>query len=200
MVKFIRPCDTTRISDNFSRHANRKPPSGLPGTDFVCGTGSNVYASAGGVVTRANFTPKSGNNIRIHHADGSTTYYLHLSSLWVKNGQTVAQGNIIGKSGSTGNSTGPHLHFSYADPNGILRDPETIIGKSDPVPVPSRRTIKFGSTGADVRYLQTKLGVATGGADGIFGPKTRRAVIAFQKSHGLVADGIVGPKTWAAIG
>lgn len=61
----------------------------------------------------------------------------------------------------------------------------------------TRPTIQLGSRGADVRYLQTKLRLT---ADGIFGPKTRAAVIAFQKSKGLTADGIVGPRTWAAIG
>lgn len=60
-----------------------------------------------------------------------------------------------------------------------------------------RATVKRGSKGNDVKYLQTKLKIA---ADGDFGPKTHAAVVAFQKSHGLVADGIVGPKTWAAIG
>ncbi|MEY4477636.1 MAG: hypothetical protein RJA31_1140 [Actinomycetota bacterium] len=61
----------------------------------------------------------------------------------------------------------------------------------------TRPTIQLGSRGADVRYLQTKLKLT---ADGIFGVKTKAAVIAFQKSKGLTADGIVGPKTWAALG
>jgi uncharacterized protein with LGFP repeats len=60
-----------------------------------------------------------------------------------------------------------------------------------------RATIQLGSRGADVKYLQTKLKLT---ADGIFGAKTKAAVIAFQKSKGLTADGIVGPKTWAALG
>ena len=58
-------------------------------------------------------------------------------------------------------------------------------------------TIKKGSRGADVKTLQTKLGIT---ADGIFGNATEAAVKAFQTAHGLVADGIVGAKTWAALG
>jgi murein DD-endopeptidase MepM/ murein hydrolase activator NlpD len=120
-----------------------------------------------------------------------------LSALYVRSGQQVAQNNVIGLSGNTGRSTGPHLHFSVANAQGILIDPETVIGKSDPVPAPSARTIKIGSRGAEVKYLQNRLGIL---ADGIFGLGTRRAVIAFQKARGLAADGIVGPRTWAAIG
>lgn len=60
-----------------------------------------------------------------------------------------------------------------------------------------RATIKLGSRGADVKYLQKKLKLT---ADGIFGNKTKAAVVKFQKSKGLTADGIVGPRTWAALG
>lgn len=192
----IRPCVTTAISDNYAAHIRRG--SGLPGTDYRCAIGENVFASQDGVVTRAGSTPlANGNNIRISHPDGTTSYYLHLSQLRVVVGQHVAQGNVIGLSGNTGRSTGPHLHFSIANPQGQLIDPETVIGGATPTPVPSRRTIKIGSRGADVKYLQQRLGIL---ADGIFGLGTKRAVINFQKSRLLAADGIVGPKTWAAIG
>lgn len=194
-MTFIRPCATSSISDNFAAHKARG--SGLPGTDFRCPVGEQVWAADAGVVTRANFMPANGNNIRIHHADGSTTYYLHLSRIDVRVGDTVAQHQGIGLSGNTGHSTGPHLHFSVANPAGVLIDPETVIGGVTGTPTSVRPTIKLGSTGADVRYLQQRIGV---GADGIFGPLTRRAVINFQKSHGLVADGVVGPKTWKVIG
>lgn len=196
MGTFIRPCDTTQTSDSFAAHVRRG--SGLPGLDYVCGIGSKVYAMQDGVVTRAGATPlANGNNIRIAHPDGTTSYYLHLSRLNVVVGQHVAQGNVIGLSGNTGRSTGPHLHVSIANSAGVLIDPATVIGGATPTPAPSRRSVKLGSRGADVVYLQRKLGI---GADGIFGPLTRRAVINFQRSRGLVADGIVGPRTWAAIG
>jgi murein DD-endopeptidase MepM/ murein hydrolase activator NlpD len=196
-MPFIRPISSTRISSSFADHKNRRPPSGLPGTDYPVPVGTSVHAAKSGVVTRANYGTTSGKNVRIAHPDGTTSYYLHLSRIDVTNGQHVSQGQVIGKSGNTGRSTGPHLHFAIANAQGVLVDPEKQYGSGTPAPVPSRRTIKFGSRGAEVRYLQRRLRIT---ADGLFGPLTRRAVIKFQKSHGLVADGIVGPKTWAALG
>ncbi len=61
----------------------------------------------------------------------------------------------------------------------------------------TRPTIQVGSRGTHVRYLQSKLGLTV---DGIFGARTKTAVIAFQRSKGLTADGVVGPRTWAALG
>ncbi|MGY3278108.1 peptidoglycan-binding domain-containing protein [Bradyrhizobium sp. S3.7.6] len=60
-------------------------------------------------------------------------------------------------------------------------------------------TLKLGSSGPDVITLQAKAALGTIVVDGEFGPKTRDAVIAFQKKQGLVADGVVGPQTWAAL-
>lgn len=198
---YIRPCKTSNVSDNFAAHVRRG--SGLPGTDFTCPVGEAVVASNGGVVTRANNLGASGYNVRIHHPDGKTSYYLHLSAFRVKNGDTVMQGQVIGLSGGrkgapgAGSSTGPHLHFSIADESGRLIDPQTVIGKeSVDTPVVIPKTIKLGSIGDAVRLAQRKLGIR---ADGIFGPITRRAVINFQKRKGLVADGVVGPKTWKAL-
>ena len=66
-----------------------------------------------------------------------------------------------------------------------------------------RKTLRMGSVGSDVKYLQTRLtalGYHVGGIDGIFGVNTCNAVIEFQSEHRLVADGVVGAKTWAKIG
>lgn len=195
-MTYIRPCRTSRVSDDFAAHVRRR--SGLPGIDFTCATGERVWAAEAGVVTRAERSAANGINVRIRHKDGRTSYYLHLSRLDVTNGQHVDQGQTVGLSGNTGNSTGPHLHFSITNPAGTLVDPAPLLkDPSKPQPEPTRRTIKFGSRGDDVRYLQRKLGIS---ADGIFGPLTRRAVINFQKRHLLAADGIVGPRTWAVIG
>jgi len=194
---YIRPTSkTTKITDDWREHKARG--SGLPGTDWATPIGERIFAPADGVVTRAGSTPAAnGKNIRILHDDGFTTYHLHLSRIDVATGQRVVQGQVIGLSGNTGKSTGPHYHLSVANPAGQLIDPETIIGKETGTEVKSLRTIKLGSRGPAVKYLQLRLGVF---ADGLFGPMTRRAVIRFQKSKGLVADGIVGPKTWKALG
>jgi pyruvate/2-oxoglutarate dehydrogenase complex dihydrolipoamide acyltransferase (E2) component len=153
--------------------------------------------------------------------------YLHLSRIDVAVGQTVEQGQVIGLSGASGKGSergyGPHLHFSFRSGGspasgtgnqdfqeilkewGVDKAPATTQAtppkakapaKTKPAPV-TRATVRAGTTGEDVRYLQTKLGIT---ADGIFGRQTQAAVKAYQQGSGLVVDGIVGPKTWAAIG
>ena len=78
--------------------------------------GDDVVASAPGTVTTANKTGRTGYGrwVRVTHADGETTVYAHLSSVAVSLGQVVDQGQLLGRLGSTGNSTGPHLHYEQA--------------------------------------------------------------------------------------
>ena len=88
---------------------NNKPHTGI---DYGCPEGTDVYASADGVVKYAEFDKTGfGNTIIIRHNNGKATLYAHLSKIFAYVGQTVKQGNAIGLSGSTGNTTGPHLHF-----------------------------------------------------------------------------------------
>lgn len=81
------------------------------GMDFPKPTGTPVLAAAGGRITYAGRQSGYGNLIEITHRDGLKTRYGHLSAILVANGQGVSAGQIIGKVGSTGRSTGPHLHF-----------------------------------------------------------------------------------------
>ncbi len=81
------------------------------GVDFAVAQGTSVYASKSGVVTVASYNDINGNYIKLQHPDGSMTYYLHLDTFAVSAGDSVVQGQKIGTVGSTGNSTGPHLHF-----------------------------------------------------------------------------------------
>ncbi|MFG2194783.1 M23 family metallopeptidase [Streptomyces sp. NPDC048639] len=81
------------------------------GQDLVVPTGTPVKAAHGGTIVEAGWGGSYGNNIVIKHGDRTYTQYGHLSQLGVSPGQTVKTGQVIGKSGSTGNSTGPHLHF-----------------------------------------------------------------------------------------
>ncbi len=81
------------------------------GVDFHAASGTSVVAVGSGTVVEAGWGGAYGNNIVIRMNDGSYTQYGHLSSIGVSVGQRVGSGDQIGLSGSTGNSTGPHLHF-----------------------------------------------------------------------------------------
>ena len=81
------------------------------GIDFVAETGRRVVAAAGGVVTVAEYHPQYGYMIDIDHGNDFSSRYAHLSRLGVKQGQIVKRGQEIARSGNTGRSTGPHLHF-----------------------------------------------------------------------------------------
>ncbi len=81
------------------------------GVDFIASSGTTVKAVGAGTVVSAGWAGAYGNEVVIRHADGKYSQYAHLSSLSVSSGQSVTAGQSIGLSGSTGNSTGPHLHF-----------------------------------------------------------------------------------------
>ncbi|MGW9286789.1 peptidoglycan DD-metalloendopeptidase family protein [Streptomyces albidoflavus] len=81
------------------------------GVDFSASSGTSVKAIGAGTVVSAGWSGSYGNEVVIKHADGKYSQYAHLSSLSVSSGQSVTPGQQIGLSGSTGNSTGPHLHF-----------------------------------------------------------------------------------------
>ncbi|WMX44118.1 M23 family metallopeptidase [Streptomyces roseicoloratus] len=81
------------------------------GADFIASSGTTVRAVGPGTVHSAGWSGAYGNEVVIKHADGTYSQYAHLSSLSVSAGQSVSGGQQIGLSGSTGNSTGPHLHF-----------------------------------------------------------------------------------------
>lgn len=104
----------TRIS---SEYGNRIHPTlGVTqfhnGLDMAAPHGSPILAAEGGVVIAASYNATMGNYIMINHGSGLYTIYMHASALYVSSGQTVSRGEKIAAVGSTGRSTGPHLHFS----------------------------------------------------------------------------------------
>ncbi len=103
-----------RVSSSFSPR-RKNPVTGriLPhnGTDFSMPIGTPVLSTGDGVVTRVKDHPFAGKYIEIQHSGQYVTRYLHLSRILVKKGQRVKRGEMIAKSGNTGRSTGPHLHF-----------------------------------------------------------------------------------------
>lgn len=103
-----------RVSSSFSpkrRHPVTGRMSPHNGTDFSMSTGTSVLSTGDGIVTRVKDHPYAGKYIEIQHSGRYVTRYLHLSRILVKKGQKVKRGELIAKSGNTGRSTGPHLHF-----------------------------------------------------------------------------------------
>ena len=98
------------------------------GVDLVGSTGTPVVATRSGVITTAVFHRTCGNHIWINHGDGYKSVYMHLDTMTVSVGQYVVAGQQIGTVGSTGGSTGPHLHFGVAY-NGNYLDPLPLIKK-----------------------------------------------------------------------
>lgn len=98
------------------------------GIDLRASTGTKVYAANSGTVTTSGYSSAWGNYIIISHGGGVTTLYAHLSKRSVSQGAKVSQGAVIGYTGNTGYSTGPHLHFEI-DKNGASYDPMTEFKK-----------------------------------------------------------------------
>ena len=126
---FTHPCPGySRISSTFGyRNA---PLAGAStnhkGVDFAAPTGTPIYAAAAGTVTSAGYSGKAGNLIIINHGNGLLTYYMHCNTIFVSAGQKVSKGQNIGQVGTTGNSTGPHLHFQVMS-NGTPVNPMNYL-------------------------------------------------------------------------
>lgn len=101
--------------------------SGHLAIDIAAGTGAPIYAADSGVVVFAGWDSNGyGNVVMIDHQNGYHTLYAHLNSITVRCGSSAGQGQVIGYAGSTGNSTGPHLHFEVRYLGGFL-NPWTVL-------------------------------------------------------------------------
>lgn len=102
------------------------------GIDYAVPLGTPVLAADAGLVVKAAWdTSGYGNHVRIQHSDGYMTVYGHLSVIDVKVGDRVNAGDVVGRSGSTGYSTGPHLHFEVRK-DGVPIDPEPLLTSAAP--------------------------------------------------------------------
>ena len=126
---FLWPCPSSkRITSGFGNRA--QPTAGAStnhkGIDIGASYGASIIAAAGGRVTTAAYSSSAGNYVVISHGNGLSTVYMHCSALYVSAGQTVSAGQSIAAVGSTGYSTGNHLHFgvikngSYVNPLGYV--------------------------------------------------------------------------------
>ncbi|HDP35142.1 MAG TPA: hypothetical protein ENN29_08555 [Candidatus Hydrogenedentes bacterium] len=117
-----------RITSNFGyrRDPFNKRVRHHDGTDISAKHGTTVRATAKGVVRKAEYMSYLGNTIVVDHGNGMRTVYAHLSSMDVRPGQAVGRGDAIGRVGSTGRSTGPHLHYEV-HVNGRQVDPAKYL-------------------------------------------------------------------------
>ncbi|MCI8328402.1 MAG: peptidoglycan DD-metalloendopeptidase family protein [Oscillibacter sp.] len=122
---YIWPVNSRYIS---SAVGGRVSPGGIGSTDHKgtdiarVGYNSSVYAAKAGQVIISEYSSSYGHYVVVYHGAGNTTLYAHMSSRKVSVGQTVKQGDVLGITGSTGRSTGPHLHFEVKE-NNVIIDP-----------------------------------------------------------------------------
>lgn len=109
----LMPVNGVTPSSNFGTRLDpfSKKLSVHNGIDFVAPIGTPIHAAQAGTVKSAGLTPQFGWNVELDHGNGMTTRYAHAYRLWVRPGDQVSEGQKIAEVGSTGKSTGPHLHF-----------------------------------------------------------------------------------------
>lgn len=121
------PLENSRITSGFG--LRKSPTTGEfefhNAIDIAAPMGDPIFAVANGKVVGSNFDSSLGNYIVVEHANGFRTKYGHCSELLVEEGMVVREGEVIAKIGSTGDSTGPHVHFA-ASKNGVYFNPEYL--------------------------------------------------------------------------
>lgn len=123
-ISLIRPVSGT-ISSRFGARSSIRS-SAHTGLDIAASKGTTIVAAAAGTVTFSGYKGSYGNLLVITHSNGVQTYYGHCSKLYVSAGTKVSQGQAIAAVGSTGNSTGPHLHFEVRI-NGVAYNPQNYV-------------------------------------------------------------------------
>jgi murein DD-endopeptidase MepM/ murein hydrolase activator NlpD len=123
------------------------------GVDYAAPTGTPVRTVGDGVVQFAGVQSGYGKVVEVRHAQDRSTLYAHLSRIDVRTGQRVEQGRVIGAVGSTGMSTGPHLHFEFRVA-GVHQDPQRIARQTQTVKLEPADARRFGGHAAQ---LQVKL-------------------------------------------
>jgi murein DD-endopeptidase MepM/ murein hydrolase activator NlpD len=149
-----RPVDSSRYTSLFGVRNNpfHSTAAMHAGIDLAAPTGTPVHATADGIVSRAEIASDYGNLVQLNHGASVQTRYGHLSRILVKAGQSVHRGDVIALVGSTGRSTGSHLHYEVR-----------VAGRAiDPLP--------FMARGDEQLTLQQTVGPAAGSPTAIGGP------------------------------
>ncbi|MBL8579497.1 MAG: peptidoglycan DD-metalloendopeptidase family protein [Mesorhizobium sp.] len=132
-LPIANPAPGYGVSSTFG--ARRDPLLGTPamhsGMDFRAPSGADIRVTGAGTVVIAGWNGGYGRMVEVRHAGGFTTRYAHMSQVLVKEGQQVAPGDLVGKAGSSGRSTGPHLHYEiHRDGKAINPVPFLKVGKT----------------------------------------------------------------------
>lgn len=127
-AKWIIPCSYIYLSSPFGYriHPIHGTYSFHSGVDLASPSGTPIKATRAGTVTKATYDGASGYYVTVNHGDGFSSSYLHMTHFIVKAGDKVSQGQVLGYVGSTGWSTGPHLHFSIYY-NGVAQNPAAYL-------------------------------------------------------------------------
>lgn len=127
-IIYDKPCNYTRISDVFGGRTH--PITGEviwhEGIDYAAAEGTDIWAAADGVVYETGFSAEYGNYVVLLHINGDMTYYCHCQGVTVKKDNQVKRGDKIATVGSSGQSTGPHLHFALSQ-DGQFVNPENYM-------------------------------------------------------------------------
>lgn len=169
------------------------------GMDIRAAVGDPTYAVAGGTVIAAEHgSPSAGNWIAIRHFGGLVTRYLHLSRIDVRHGQTVFKGQLIGLTGNTGNSAGPHLHYDTFVPANKTATYDLLFGRPPGgyaasslgygVKVPVEPMIPIDAYSPSIQAYSRESGVALHGGAG-----------AILTAGVLVVGGVLVYKNWPRI-
>jgi murein DD-endopeptidase MepM/ murein hydrolase activator NlpD len=133
------PLEFSRVSSGFSMrlHPIHKVWKRHLGVDYAAAPGTPIRSVGDGVVVNAGWNNAGyGNVVEVRHRNGShTTLYAHMSRIAVRKGQAINQGTVVGHVGSTGWSTGPHLHFEFRV-NGVHQDPLRLVKAKEIIPLP----------------------------------------------------------------
>ncbi len=227
MTIFSSPVPVGSHSTSGFRTKSRPDHAGVDWAPKVRGENVPLYAVADATVQKVG----NGNVLPAHSglavlldlgtlkdkygSDRIQSYHGHMHRIDVKVGQRVKAGQMIGLMGTTGNSTGVHLHHgilcngSFIDSRDWLNRKGIFPGRTAPVtlkpgtspkPSASKPSASSGNSKADNIAIQKALnamGIDVGLANGVDGPKQKSGVKVFQRAHGLVDDGVWGPKTQA---
>lgn len=124
--QFTHPCPGMTAQTSYFGEIREFEVGGHKGNDYAAPVGTPTYAADDGTVTIAGWSDSAGNWVVIDHGNGLVTKYMHHSKIVVSQGQTVKKGQKIGEVGSTGQSTGPHLHFQV-ELNGVAVNPDNYL-------------------------------------------------------------------------